>query len=109
MNEQPRFFLSRLLQRIDSPLGVKRILYVLLVACVLLAAVGLFIPHHDAYGMGAVVTRIPGFYGIYGFVMSALLVIIAKVLRRILMRPEDYYAPRTIDSEETREERDSST
>ncbi|MCY4035137.1 MAG: hypothetical protein OXF24_08385 [Hyphomicrobiales bacterium] len=109
MNEQPRFLLSRLLQRIDSPLGVKRICYILLVACGLLVAIGLFIPHHDAYGMGAIVARIPGFYGIYGFVMSALLVIIAKALRRILMRSEDYYAPRTIDNEETQKERNSST
>lgn len=109
MNEQPHFLLSRLLQRIDSPLGVKRIYYVLLAACGLLVVVGAFISHHDAYGISAIVARIPGFYGIYGFVMSAVLVVVAKVLRRILMRPENYYAPRSIDSEETQKERESST
>lgn len=109
MNEQPRFLFSRLLQRIDSPLGAKRICYVLLAACGLLVVVGALIPHHDAYGMGAIVARIPGFYGIFGFVMSALLVVVAKVLRRILMRPENYYAPRSVDGEEIQKERESST
>lgn len=32
-----------------------------------------------------------GFYGIYGFVSCVSLVIAAKGLRRIVMRPEDYY------------------
>ncbi|MCY4031502.1 MAG: hypothetical protein OXF05_05240 [Hyphomicrobiales bacterium] len=109
MNEQPRFLLSRLLQRIDSPLGAKRIYYVLLVVCGLLVVVGALIPHHDAYGMGAIVARIPGFYGIYGFVMCALLVLVAKALRRILMRPENYYAPHAIDSEEIQKDGESST
>ncbi len=33
----------------------------------------------------------PGFYPIYGFVACVLLVLIAKELRKILMRDEDYY------------------
>jgi hypothetical protein len=32
-----------------------------------------------------------GFYGVYGFVACVALVLAAKVLRRIVMRPEDYY------------------
>ena len=32
-----------------------------------------------------------GFYGIYGFVSCVSLVLAAKGLRRIVMRPEDYY------------------
>ena len=32
-----------------------------------------------------------GFYAIYGFVGCALLVIIAKYLRKVLMRDEDFY------------------
>lgn len=32
-----------------------------------------------------------GFYGVYGFVACVSLVIAAKGLRRIVMRPEDYY------------------
>ncbi len=33
----------------------------------------------------------PGFYPIYGFVACVALVLIAKELRKILMRDEDYY------------------
>jgi hypothetical protein len=32
-----------------------------------------------------------GFFGVYGFVACVSLVIAAKGLRRIVMRPEDYY------------------
>ncbi len=32
-----------------------------------------------------------GYYGFYGFVACVALVLAAKALRRVLMRPEDYY------------------
>ena len=32
-----------------------------------------------------------GFYGFYGFVACVALVLAAKGLRRLVMRPEDYY------------------
>ena len=32
-----------------------------------------------------------GYYGFFGFVACVVLVLTAKVLRRVLMRPEDYY------------------
>ena len=32
-----------------------------------------------------------GFYGVYGFVGCVILVLVAKVLRKIVMRNEDYY------------------
>ena len=35
--------------------------------------------------------KIPAFYAIYGFVACVLLVIIAKRIRNIVMRQEDYY------------------
>ena len=42
---------------------------------------------------------VPGFYALYGFFMCAALVICARAMRRLLMRPEDYYAPKDTDSE----------
>ena len=33
----------------------------------------------------------PGFYAVYGYVACVSLVLIAKGLRKILIRPEDYY------------------
>jgi hypothetical protein len=32
-----------------------------------------------------------GFYGVYGFVACAVLVLAARALRTVLMRSEDYY------------------
>jgi len=32
-----------------------------------------------------------GYYGVYGFVACVALVLAAKLLRRAVMRPEDYY------------------
>jgi hypothetical protein len=35
-----------------------------------------------------------GFYGLYGFFACVALVLAAKLLRRAVMRPEDYYDDR---------------
>ena len=35
--------------------------------------------------------RVVAFYPLYGFVGIVVLVLIAKLMRRVLMRPEDYY------------------
>jgi hypothetical protein len=32
-----------------------------------------------------------GFYGLFGFIACVVLVLAAKLLRRAVMRPEDYY------------------
>ena len=34
-----------------------------------------------------------GFYAIYGFISCVVLVLIAKEMRKLLMRAEDYYEP----------------
>ena len=39
------------------------------------------------------------FYAIYGFVACVVLVLVAKQMRRVLVRREDYYAPRHRDTE----------
>lgn len=35
--------------------------------------------------------RMPGFYAIYGFVGCVILVLVAKEMRKVVMRDEDYY------------------
>ena len=47
----------------------------------------LFVPKHGKF----LIEHAFGFYGIFGFVACVGLVLAAKVLRRIVMRPEDYY------------------
>jgi len=34
---------------------------------------------------------LPGFYALFGFVACVVLVLIAKEMRKVLMRDEDYY------------------
>ena len=47
----------------------------------------LFLHKHEDVGFAATI----GFYAVFGFVACVVLVLTAKGLRRLLMRPEDYY------------------
>jgi len=38
--------------------------------------------------------RVPGFYAIYGFLGCVVLVLVAKEMRKLVMRPESYYDPK---------------
>jgi hypothetical protein len=71
----------------DNPKNIKRTIYALYAVC-LLALLGDFVVyrHVDHPWEGLF-----GFYGIYGFVACVILVLVAKELRKILMRGEDYY------------------
>ena len=40
-----------------------------------------------------------GFYPLFGLLASAALVIVAAALRLVLKRPEDFYAPKDVESE----------
>lgn len=61
--------------------------------CGLLFVIGvamLFVGHafdHAHYGF----ERWPGFYGLFGFASFVFIVFAAKALRKVVMRPEDYY------------------
>ena len=79
---------------------VKRLLRVFFVISALLFLVDFFIDrkiHQPA-------ERIPGFYALYGFVGCVVLVLVAKELRKVVMRPEDYYDPKG-DGDDGGEER----
>jgi hypothetical protein len=81
---------------LDEPRHVTRIVYGLAALCALalLADFGYIKhPHFD-------VERWPGFYAVYGFVVSVSLVLTAKQLRRVLRRDEDYYEPPEQDGDD---------
>ncbi|WP_395341564.1 hypothetical protein PN836_019555 [Ningiella sp. W23] len=78
-DEKPSFF--------DKPNNVKRILYVFYAVCVLLVALD-FVVHRHIY---LYFEEIPAFYAIYGFVACVVLVVLAKLMRILLMREENYY------------------
>ena len=52
-----------------------------------LLALDLFLHKHEEFDFAAWF----GFYGVLGFLACVVLVLIAKNLRRVLMRSEDYY------------------
>lgn len=78
----------------NEPLGffekeknISRMLKVFYVICGLLVAAD-FIVHRHTYHSWE---QIPAFYAIYGFVGCVVLVLIAKEMRKVLMRSEEYY------------------
>ena len=46
------------------------------------------------------IEEIPGFYGAYGFFMFTALILVAKALRLLIKRPENYYGDKAIDGED---------
>ena len=81
----------------DDPRNVRRFLRVFYALCliiVLLDPLGLLL---HSLGLGDLRHAerswegFPGFYAAFGFVACVLLVLVAKKLRGVLMRDEDYY------------------
>lgn len=72
---------------LEQPGTVQRIVYALYAVCGVLIVIDPFIHKHGPFA----IEHVWGFYGIFGFVACVGLVLAAKVMRRILMRPEDYY------------------
>ena len=72
---------------LDDLRNVDKIVYALYAICGVLLVIDPFIHKHGPFA----IEHWFGFYGIFGFVACVALVLAAKQLRRILMRPEDYY------------------
>lgn len=79
----------------DDPRNVKRLIRVFFVACAVLLAIDLVHHRHGSFEESEAelaAEGIFGFYGLFGFVACVLLVLAAKyVLRKAVMRSEDYY------------------
>lgn len=71
----------------DNPHNVTWILRVFYAICVLLVLAD-FIVHRHIY---VKFEEIPAFYALYGFVACVVLVVVAKAMRKIVMRDENYY------------------
>jgi len=79
----------------DKPRNVRRVVHGLVGVCVILAGLDLVLHRHVTHPWEAML----GFYAVYGFVACVLLVLLAKEMRKVLIRKEDYYdeAPPTDD------------
>ena len=71
----------------DNPRNVKFVVRALVGLCIVLVGLDFIVHRHISHP----VEEAFGFYAIYGFVGCVILVLIAKVMRKVLMRGEDYY------------------
>ena len=72
---------------LDHPRNVSKLYYAVWVCGLVLVLLDFVMHRHDPIAFA----EMPGFYAAYGFIACVLLVLTAKSLRRLLMRPEDYY------------------
>jgi len=71
----------------DNPKNVQRLLTGFYAICTLLVVADFVVHRHITIAW----EKIPAFYAIYGFVACVLLVVIAKWMRKAVMREENYY------------------
>ncbi len=71
----------------DNPRNVTFLLWALVVVCVAVAAADLFYVKKIHFEP----ERVFAAYGIYGFVCFVFIVFAGKLLRKFVMRDEDYY------------------
>ncbi|MFT5392308.1 MAG: uncharacterized membrane protein YhaH (DUF805 family) [Gammaproteobacteria bacterium] len=72
---------------LDRKENVTKVAWTLYVVCAVLVLLELVIHRHADVGIDGWF----GFYAAYGFFGSVFLVMVAKQMRRVLKRPEDYY------------------
>ncbi len=71
----------------DNPKNVKRVLYILYAICAGLFVGDFFINRRIEHPWESLF----GFYAIFGFVACVILVLLAKEMRKVVMRKENYY------------------
>ena len=76
---------------IMSKRGVRVLTIALVAACVLSVLADLLYHKHLHPGEIGKWEKLFGFFGFYGFLSCVSLVLLAKILRLIVMRKEDYY------------------
>jgi len=77
--------------RLNEPKNIRRLVQALVICCVVLFALDGIIHRHTSHPW----EEMFGFYGVYGFVSCVILVLLAKELRKLLMRDEHYYEEET--------------
>lgn len=76
----------------DSRRNVRRLIQVFLGCCALLLLLDLVIHRHLTFHHGELgLEGWFGFYAVYGFVCCVTLVLVAKQMRKVVRRDEDYY------------------
>jgi len=71
----------------DCPRVRQGIRYVLYILCALLVLADFVVHRHTVLEL----EKIPAFYALYGFMALVMVVLLAKGLRKLVGRDEDYY------------------
>ena len=71
----------------DNPRNVKVTIWIVVVVCAVSFLLDGIVHRHIDHAAEVLF----GFYAIYGFIACVLLVLMAKEMRKIVMRKEDYY------------------
>ncbi|HBS26322.1 MAG TPA: hypothetical protein DD827_04215 [Gammaproteobacteria bacterium] len=71
----------------DNPRNVQRLLKGFYAICIMLVIADFIIHRHTTMDW----EKIPAFYAIYGFIAYVLLVALSNLLRKLVMRGENYY------------------
>ena len=79
--------MKRELKIFDNPQTVKRFLLFFYVALLVLLLADFFVHKHGDFPWEGA----PWFFAVYGFVSCVALIFIAKVIRLVVKRKEDYY------------------
>ena len=87
----------------DNPKNIKRVVQALVACCVVLFLLDGVIHRHTSHAWEEVF----GFYPIYGFVSCVVLVLIAREIRKVVMRDEQYYETANENKEEASNTLDS--
>lgn len=77
--EKPGYF--------DKSGNVKKVLRIFYIVCIALISADLFFHRHVIHSWES----LWGFYAVFGFVACVILVLVAKQMRKLIMRGEDYY------------------
>ncbi len=88
--------LGRILTWVDRPGSDKKIVWVLILACLILLGLNwAYTPHGHFFA-----EYIRGFFAFYGFIMFTGLILAVNVLRFFIKRPENYYGDKAVDRED---------
>lgn len=72
---------------LDAPQNRRLVIRLFYVVLAVLLVIDFFIPKHGHFPW----ENAPAFYAVYGFIGCVALIFIAKGLRRLVRRDEDYY------------------
>ncbi|MCL4678534.1 MAG: hypothetical protein KJ017_08080 [Alphaproteobacteria bacterium] len=81
---------------LDNKGNVRFLIYIFHALCFVLFAADFVLHRHSYHPL----EEIPAFYALFGFLAFSVIILGAAMLRKLVMRPEDYYeAPEEISND----------